>query len=86
MEKYHLNKFLKEVKSRSDFGSCKDEIRPWYNPVGDYIEFQATNEEFIADRIDDYLTIYKSIDNNQPTGFKIKDVQALIRKVGAEGL
>jgi len=66
----------------------KPEFRaePWYNPYGDCIEYQLVDEAFVADRVDELLTIYRSVLDNRPIGFQIKGVQAIIRKFGWEGL
>lgn len=86
MEMRPLSDFIKSAKNQLGYGSQKNEIQPWYNSVGDYIEFQTINEGFIADRIDDFLTVYRAVDDNRTIGFKIKDVQALVQKVGADAM
>lgn len=79
MEKANLNEFLNSF-DKAKLGSKKNEIQPWYNEFGDCIEFQTRHEAIVADRIDDYLTIYRSAVNNDPIGFQLKDVRALLRK------
>jgi hypothetical protein len=66
----------------------KPEFRaePWYNPYGDCIEYQLVDEAFVADRVDELLTIYRSVLDNRAIGFQIKGVQAIIRKFGWDGL
>ncbi|MBM4018460.1 MAG: hypothetical protein FJ288_09075 [Planctomycetes bacterium] len=66
----------------------KPEFRaePWYNPYGDCIEYQVADEAFVAERIDELLTIYRSAIDNRPVGFQIKGVQAIIRRFGWDGL
>lgn len=59
---------------------------PWYNPYGDCIVYQIADEEVIADRIDQVLTIYLSAVDRRPIGFQIKGVLAIIEKFGWEGL
>jgi len=86
MEKHFLDNFVRQMDKHARFGSHKGEIQPWYNREGDCIEFQTVHEGFMADRIDDYLTIYRSAKTNDPIGFQIKDVGALVDKYGYEGL
>jgi hypothetical protein len=81
-----LNDYIDGFKKNPQFGALKDRVSPWYNSVGDCIEFQITQEAYVADRIDNFLTIYRSIDKNEPIGFQIKDVKALVEKCGAAGL
>jgi hypothetical protein len=59
---------------------------PWYNAIGDCIEYHTANEAVVADRIDEKLTIYRSVITDRPIGFKLKDVQAILSKYGYSGL
>ncbi len=59
---------------------------PWYNPYGDCIQYLIADEAPVADRIDDILTIYRSAIDNRPIGYQIKDVLALIKEFGWDGL
>jgi hypothetical protein len=59
---------------------------PWYNALGDCIEYHTVNEAVVADRIDEKLTIYRSVITNKPIGFKLKDVRAILSKYGCPGL
>ncbi|OHB77285.1 MAG: hypothetical protein A2Z25_10535 [Planctomycetes bacterium RBG_16_55_9] len=59
---------------------------PWYNALGDCIEYHTANEAVVADRIDEKLTIYRSVTTNKPVGFKLKDVQAILSRYGCAGL
>lgn len=87
MEKHFLDDFMrKELGKDAKLGLHKDDVRPWYNSHGDCIEFQTKHEAFVADRIDKYLTIYRSIDLKEPIGFQIKDVKALVKEYGAHTL
>jgi hypothetical protein len=63
------------------------EFRPeaWYNPVGDCIIYKKANEAVVADRIDSFLTIYRSAVDNRPIGYQIKGVAAIIREFGLQG-
>ena len=59
---------------------------PWYNPHGDCIVYKMVNEAAVADRIDEWLTMYNSVIDDRPIGFQIKGVHAIIRKFGLDGL
>lgn len=60
--------------------------QPWYNPDGDCIIYQISDEAFVAHRIDDMLTIYRSAAGDRIIGFQIKGVHAILKKSGWEGL
>lgn len=45
----------------------------WYNALGDCIEYHTINEAVVADRIDEKLTILRSVATNKPIGFKLKN-------------
>lgn len=78
MEKHFLEgQFEGEQRFRSE---------PWYNAHGDCIVYQTADEGLVADRIDEILTIYRSAIDNRPIGYQIKDVIALIRRFGWDGL
>lgn len=59
---------------------------PWYNPHGDCIVYKMADEAVVAERVDDLLTVYNSAVDDRPIGFQIKGVQAIIRKLGLDGL
>jgi hypothetical protein len=50
-----------------------------YDRDGDSIEFFATAEDYLAERIDALLTIYRSRDTGRVIGSLIKDVSKLMR-------
>jgi hypothetical protein len=59
---------------------------PWHNLYGDCIVYKVANEAFVADRIDEWLTVYNSAVDGRPIGFQIKGVHAIITKFGQDGL
>jgi hypothetical protein len=59
---------------------------PWYNPDGDCIVYKMADEAFVANRVDELLTIYDSAIDGRPIGFQIKGVKAIISKFGVDGL
>ena len=79
MEKNFLKKFTAKM-SLDNLGSHQDIKNIWYNETGDCIQFQSEQVAIVAERIDDYLTIYRSAEDEKPIGFQLKDVRALIDK------
>jgi len=67
-------------------GQPEFRAEPWYNPHGDCVVFQIADEAFVAERVDELLTIYNSAIDERPIGFQIKGVLAMIRKLGLDGL
>jgi len=59
---------------------------PWYNPHGDCIVYQIEDEAVVADRVDEFLTIYRSAEDDRPIGFELKEVMALVRTFGCDTL
>lgn len=77
---------MQKIDPSAERGSHVQQREPWYNPHGDCIQFQTVNEAAVAERIDNYLTIYRSVLTDLPIGFKIKDVRELIKKYGCDGI
>jgi len=78
MEEHFLKDFVTDV--------TREPPRPWYNGPGDCIIFQTTDEAVVAERIDEILTIYRSVETNIPVGYQIKGVRALAEKFGWDGV
>ena len=60
--------------------------RPWYNDYGDCVVFHSTDKEGYADRVDDLLTLYRSVETDQVTGFQVKGVAAIVKLIGCDGM
>ena len=80
MEKHFLEKLIHQIDPSAKRGSHVERREPWYNAHGDCIQFQTMNIAVVAERIDNYLTIYRSATDNEPIGFQLKDVQRLIQR------
>ena len=80
MEKHFLDEFVQEFEARSSEEFNGKVGVPWYNPYGDCIMYQTIDVAVVGDRIDEYLTIFRSAEDDKPVGFQIKDVMALLRK------
>lgn len=67
-------------------GSPAFRAEPWYNADGDCILYKVADEAVVADRVDEWLTVYNSAVDGRPIGFQIKGVHAIINKFGLDGL
>jgi len=74
--------FLKNLVS----GPSGVALEPWYNPDGDCIIYQMSDEAIVADRVDEVLTIYRSVNTGNAIGYQIKGVAAIIQRFGLDGL
>ena len=80
MEKHFLADRM-EGEGRPEFRA-----EPWYNPHGDCIVYQIADEAFVAERVDEVLTVYNSAMDDRPIGFQIKGVHAIVQKFGLDAL
>lgn len=78
MEEHFLSEYVE--------GEAEFRPEPWYNVDGDCVVFQIANEAIVADRIDEFLTVYRSAIDDRPIGFQIKGVRAIIKRFGLDGL
>ena len=62
------------------------ESRPIYSPDGDFISLYLRDEDSYAERVDDLLTIYRSVENDALVGWKIKGVRRLLKALGDFGV
>lgn len=70
-----LSDFLREHPEPPTF-----EARPWYNRPGDCLEFHFIEKPYHAERIDNFITVYRADDTRELIGFKIKGVRHLLKK------
>lgn len=61
------------------------EPKPFYLADADALCFYAEDTECFAERIDCWLTIYKSFEDQRLIGFKIKNVKVLLSRFDALG-
>lgn len=80
MEELRLEDLLKQINNKEVKRTEPYKPELWYNSFGDCIEFQTKDEAIVADRIDPFLTIYRSADDSTAIGFQLKDVKALMKK------
>lgn len=79
MEEKFITQLKQDIEGK-DFGSRQDDLQLWYNEEGDCIQFKTMHVATIRKRIDEYLTLYISIEDNKPIGFQLKDIHALINE------
>jgi len=55
---------------------------PFYSKEGDFLTYFFEGVDHYAERMDDFLTVYLSRDNNRWVGFKLKGVAHLWKTLG----
>lgn len=55
---------------------------PHYSQVGDFVSYYHTNERCYAERVDETLTFYKSMESNEIVGVKIKGIKHIFDTAG----
>ena len=60
--------------------------RPFYSVEGDSLTFYLKDEESYRERVDDFLTVYKSVKNEKLVGCQIKGLPKAIKLLGDFGL
>ena len=83
--KKFFNEITKHFGVKDPIGLKREEKVFWYNDEGDCVEFQTENEAIIAERIDDYLTLFRSLNHREEVlGFKIKGVKSLTNMLAGD--
>ena len=80
MEEHFLKDFVSGLLRH------KGNPEPWYNPAGDCIIYQTSDEAVVGHRIDESLTIYRSAETGKAIGYQIKDVAAIVQRFGLDGI
>lgn len=60
--------------------------RPYYSVEGDSLTFYFKDEESYRERVDDFLTVYKSIKSDKLVGCQIKGLPKALKLLGDFGL
>lgn len=58
-------------------------IRPRVSRAGDCVFMYFAEDESSADRVDDFLTVYRALDNRRVVGFKLKNLRLLTARLGS---
>ena len=59
---------------------------PHYSASGDCVSYFVKDDRCFAERVDELVTVYHSMDTNELVGCKIKGVQRLLRTLGDFGV
>ncbi len=59
--------------------------RPHYSRDGDFLTFFFADEDAVAERVDELLTVYLSAKTKKLVGVKIKGVRRILSTLGAFG-
>ena len=65
---HFLDNHIEELVRSGEYVSDDSLHRFWYNAAGDCIVFLTANEGVVADRVDEYLTLYRSAVDNRVVG------------------
>ena len=79
--RHFLDDYVKDI-DKSSIPKNREVGKPWYNAHGDCIIYLGVNEETIADRVDEFLTLYRCRETDRVVGFQIKGVLGLIGEFG----
>jgi hypothetical protein len=60
--------------------------RPFYSRDGDSLLFHFRPEASYAERIDQFCTLYRTIESDELTGCQIKGVQCILKRLGDFGI
>lgn len=58
---------------------------PWYSAKGDCVFCYFSDEPSYAERVTDYLTMYRQFGTDEPTGLKVKNIQQILPMLRASG-
>ncbi len=82
MDQEDLASALRELDS---YGPPSFKPEPWYNEAGDCLVWYFRNDESYACRVDDKLTVYRALQNDELVGCLIKGITALAQTSKAFG-
>ena len=57
-----------------------------YHRLGDFVTYYSVNEACYGERVDCFLTVYRSWQTGELVGCKVKEVVRLLRELGASDL
>ena len=60
--------------------------QPYFSKPGDFLSHFFRDEDHYAERVDGFLTVYKSIASDETVGFKVKGIEHLVREFGEYSL
>jgi hypothetical protein len=75
-----LMKFLETAKTKGF------EPRPYFGPQEDSLTFYFDNAESYGKRVDELLTLFLSVKDNELIGFQVKGVRKNLKRLGQFGI
>lgn len=79
-EPHFLDEHVAGLKHSGEYASDDGLDKIWYNPHGDCVVFLTANEGVVADRVDEYLTLYRSANDDRVIGFQLKGIRAMMQE------
>ncbi len=73
------NPLMEYMKGRKVKGFAS---HPFYSREGDFLTYYFRDDDHFAQRIDDTLTVYLSMDESEFVGFKLKGIRNLLDTLG----
>lgn len=73
----NLKEFLENLPCEPGYTS-----EPWHNRAGDCLEYHFLPGEYYAERVDDVLTVYRSMNDDRIVGFQVKGMSAVTQRLG----
>src|SRR5438132_13302806 len=78
-----METLIEHIKSHKP-GSFKP--KPFYSVEGDSLTFYFKDSESYGERVDDFLTVYLSMDDDSLVGCQVKGVPTAVKVLGDFGL
>ncbi|MFN2507196.1 MAG: hypothetical protein ABR589_00290 [Chthoniobacterales bacterium] len=75
-----LTDFVRSKKAK------KFEPKPYYSQNGDALIFYFKDEPSYAERVDDFLTVYKATQSDEIVGCELKGVRHILQRMGNFGV
>ena len=81
--KSNMETLIEHLKTTKPAGFAP---RPFYSAEGDTLTFYFKDEESYRERVDDFLTVYKSIESDKLVGCQLKGLPQALKLLGDFGL
>jgi hypothetical protein len=89
-QEFSLSVCRKTMASLTEFVSKNQpqgfSSRPYYSRDGDSLSFYFRDEASYGERVDQLLTLYRSIENKRIVGCQIKGVQCILKRLNEFGV
>lgn len=71
---------LKEALSKIGKDNILNNFAPYYNKMGDFISVYFNDDLSYSEYMNDFITIYRSIETKEITGIKIHNISDFLNK------